>query len=245
MGLTVHFKLVAPADCGASQAKRLVEAMRRVALRFQREGLVDRVRPTTSDAKALRRFGRDWLIVTVPGAENTSTGIEVSPTQGYLFRVDVGEDCEPLWLGLCQYPATVRFHGRELSTGKRAGWRLAGFSKTQYASLHGWEHFRRCHCAVVDLLVACRTLGLRVKISDEGDYWPRRSVTALRRNLDQMNGLVAATAGALKDGCETADGSSAVQSPIFGHQQFERLEAEGAARVGPALKKLRAAVGRR
>ena len=68
-----------------------------------------------------------------------------------------------------------------------AGWRLAGFSKTQYASLHGWEHFQRCHCAVVTLLAASRVPGLLVKISDEGDYWPRRSLTRLRQNLDQMN----------------------------------------------------------
>ncbi|MEK7686694.1 MAG: hypothetical protein AAB466_14860 [Verrucomicrobiota bacterium] len=79
MGLTVHFKLAAPADCSAAQAKRLVESMRRVALRFQREGLVDRVLPMSSEATTLRRFARDWLILPVPGEENTSTGVEVRP----------------------------------------------------------------------------------------------------------------------------------------------------------------------
>jgi hypothetical protein len=240
MGLTVHFKLAAVADGSAAQAKRLVESMRRVALRFQREGLVDKVLPITSDTKALRRFGRDWLILPVPGEKNTSTGVEVCPTQGFLFGVDVGEDCEPLWLGLCRYPETISHQDRKLPTKAGAGWRLAGFSKTQYASLHGGEHFLRCHLAVVNLLAALRTPGLSVKISDEGDYWPRRSVTALRRNLDQMNGLVAAAAGALKDFDEAAHGQSRVQSPIFAHKHFERLEAEGAARVGPVLKKLRA-----
>jgi hypothetical protein len=242
MGLTVHFKLAAPADGSAAPAKRLVESMRRVALRFQREGLVDRVLPTSSEATTLRRFARDWLILPVPGEENTSTGVEVCPAQGFLFRVDVGEDCEPLWLGLCRYPETILHQGRELQTKIGSGWRLAGFSKTQYASLHGWDHFQRCHCAVVNLLAACRTPGLRVKISDEGDYWPARSLTGLRQNLDQMNGLVAASAGALKDCYEAAGGESPVHSPIFAHKHFERLEAEGAARVGPVLKKLRAIV---
>ena len=55
-----------------------------------------------------------------------------------------------------------------------------------------------------------------------------------------MNGIVAAAAGALKDFNETADGQSRVQAPIFAHKHFERLEAEGAVRVEPALKKLRA-----
>ena len=245
MGLTVHFKLAASADLTETQAKQLVASLQRVALRFQHEGLVDGVSPITLDTKTLRRFACDWLILPVPGEENTSTGVEVSPTEGFLFRVDVGADCEPLWLGLCRYPLTVRYQGRELPTKKGAGWRLAGFSKTQYASLHGWEHFQRCHCAVVDLLAAGQTPALRVKISDEGGYWPRRSLGSLRRNLDQMNGLVAAAAGALKDGCESVSGDSGVQSPIFAHKHFERLEAEGAARVAPALKKLRAAIGQK
>ena len=240
MGLTVHFKLSSPAGGTGVEAKKLVESMRRVAGHFFIEGLVDRVGPIAADKKTLRQFARDWLILPVPGLENTSTGVEVSPTAGFLFRVDLGEDCEPLWLGLCEYPLTVRFQGRELRIKNAAGWRLAGFSKTQYASLHGWEHFQHCHCAVVNLLAACRTPELRVEISDEGDYWPTRSLARLRENLDQMNGLVAAAAGTLKDGCETAAGESPVQSPIFAHKNFERLEAEGARRAAPALKKLRA-----
>jgi len=241
MGLTVHFKLAASADCSAAQAKRLVESMRRVAGRFYIEGLVDRVHPMTSDAKTLRRFACDWLILPVPGEENTSTGVEGLPLAGFLFRVDVGADCEPLWLGLCQYPLTVRFQGRELRTNKGDGWRLAGFSKTQYASLHGWEHFQRCHCAVVELLAACRTPQLRVNISDEGDYWPCRSPAKLRQNLDHMNGLVAAAAGALKD-ADDSGAEGGVPSPIFAHKHFERLEAAGAPRVAPVLKQLRAAI---
>jgi hypothetical protein len=239
MGLTVHYKLAASAGCTEAEAKKLVGSLRRVAGHFHMEGLVDRVGPITADAKTLQQFARDWLILSVPGLENTSTGVELLPLAGFIFRVDVGEDCEPLHLGLCRYPAKVRHQGKELRTKKGDGWRLAGFSKTQYASLHGWEHFQRCHCAVVNLLAASRVPGLLVKISDEGDYWPRRSLTRLRQNLDQMNGLVAAAAGALKDADETAEGKSRVQSPIFAHKNFERLEAEGAMRAGAVLKKLR------
>lgn len=126
----------------------------------------------------------------------------------------------------------MRFQGRELRTRKGAGWQFSGFSKTQYASLHGWEHFLRCHRAVVELLAGLRPLGLRVRITDEGDYWLRRSVRSLRAEWEQMNGLVAAAAGALKDlGGETNRGS-AVQSPIFRHPNFERVEANGVARAG-------------
>lgn len=230
MGLTVHFKLTAPADRNPAEAQPLVEAMRRVALRFQREGLVEKIGPIISDANILRRFALDWLVLPMPGQPNTSTGVELEPLAGWLFCVDVGRDCEPLWLGLCRYPATVRIAGKELATQRGASWHLSGFTKTQYASLHGWEHFLRCHRSVVQLLAACKTLGLRVQITDEGDYWPRRSVAALRRNLDGMNRLVAAAAGALKDSGEA--GAGKVQSPIFGHREFERLEAEGTQNAG-------------
>ena len=70
---------------------------------------------------------------------------------------------------------------------------------------------------------------MSVEITDEGDYWPGRDLAALRRNLDEMNGVVAAAAGALKDWGEERGGAP-VESPIFSHPHFERLEAAGAAR---------------
>jgi hypothetical protein len=145
-----------------------------------------------------------------------------------LFPVEVGADCEPLWLGLCRYPLTVQVAGELRRTGLR-GWLLKGFCKTQYAGLHGWEHFRRCHTAVIDLLAGARRLGLAIVIKDEGDYWPGHDLAALRRNLDEMNGAIAAAAGVLKDCAEESEGPP-VQSPILAHPHFERLEAEGAAR---------------
>lgn len=236
MGLTVHFQFTASARVDKAEAKKIVAAMHRIALSFQREDFVEKVLPVTAEVEVLGQFACDWLILPVPGEKNTSTGAEILPLAGFIFCVNVGKDCEPLWLGLCQYPQTVRFQGKELPTKKGSGWRLASFSKTQFASLHGWEHFQRCHCAVVNLLAACRMPDLRVKISDEGGYWPRRSLVRLRENLDHLNRLVAATAGALKDAVEMERG---VKSPIFAHKNFERLEAEGATRVALALKELR------
>jgi hypothetical protein len=76
---------------------------------------------------------------------------------------------------------------------------------------------------VINLLAACRAAGLRVTISDEGKYWPRRSLMSLRENVDHMNGLVAAIAGTLKDAGEENGAANVVQSPIFAHKNFERL----------------------
>lgn len=137
MGLTVHFQLTTSARVGKAEAEKIVAAMHRTAVSFQREGFVDEVLPVTAEAEVLGQFACDWLILPVPGEENTSTGAEILPLAGFIFCVNVGKDCEPLWLGLCQYPETVRFQEKELPTRKGSGWRLAGFSKTQFASLHG------------------------------------------------------------------------------------------------------------
>jgi hypothetical protein len=194
------------------------------------------VLPIGADREALR-WAEQYKSVAHPWMPGCQSGIDIPAEVGFLFFVAVGEGCEPLRLGLCRYPKTVVMGGKRYRTGL-PGWRFHGFSKTQYASLHGWEHFRRCHTAVVDLLYGMRRLGIEVEISDEGEYWPGRSLTALRRNLDEMNGVVAAAAGALRDFDEAAGEPSRVQSPIFAHKQFERLEAEGASRVGPAITRL-------
>jgi len=173
------------------------------------------------------RWAEEYRSVPHPWMPGTLSGIEIPAEEGFLFLVEVGEDCEPLRLGLCRYPKTVVMGGRRYRTALR-GWRFSGFSKTQFASLRGWAHFRRCHTAVIDLVYGMRRLGLKVGISDEGDYWPGRNLPALRRNLDEMNGVVASAAGAMKDFGESR-GEPAVESPIFAHPQFERLEAEGAA----------------
>src|ERR1035437_6357549 len=110
MGLTVHFKLVAPAGVTEAKANQLVESMRRVALRFYCEGLVDHVRPITSDTKTLAQFDRDWLILPVPGGDNACPDAEGLPLRAFIFCVEVGEDGEPLWLGLRRYPAPVFQH---------------------------------------------------------------------------------------------------------------------------------------
>ena len=75
-----------------------------------------------------------------------------------------------------------------------------------------------------------KNTGLAVRITDEGSYWPRRSERVLRRNLDEMNGAIAAAAGRLKDSSEEL-GQTGVIAPIFEYRDFERLEAEGAARA--------------
>lgn len=217
MGLTIHYQLrLARAEAGMDdlQARWAVEALRKLALGFKRQGKLDAVGGIGFGPEE-RRHAVEWRFRPVRGRPGAFASEEIRPLAGQLFRVGVGRDCEPLWLGLCRYDPR--------------GWRLKSFCKTQFASLRGWEHFRRCHMAVIDLLAGARELGCSVKISDEGGYWPRRDMKALRKNVDEMNAAVAATAGVLKDLAGEDDGAP-IQSPILAHPQFERLEAEGGAR---------------
>jgi hypothetical protein len=251
MGLTIHYTLTMRQPLGDAAVPALVAQARAFARQVLESGSplplsvpsdqrqsgqgLPQSKPLPRNAtpprvSRLLQVGPDFPLahewVVIPQLWGGETHVDVPPQTGHVFSVNVGQDCEPLLLGLCRYPATARHRGRDLPTKVGVGWRLRYFCKTQYASLHGWEYFLHCHRTVIDLLNFWRTLGVQVRISDGGGYWPRRSVATLRRNLDEMNGIVAAMGGALKD----AGGEAPVESPIFRHPQFERLEAAGARR---------------
>lgn len=241
MGLTIHYTIRAAARVRTAEVLPLVKRMQAAARAMLKTGRVTAMGRIGSGPEDFFMLS-EWLTVPVPGEENTSRGIEVPVLDGYVFDVTLGEGCEPLRLGLCRYPTHVvdAQTGRRRAVAKR-GWRLAGFCKTQYASLQGWENFRRCHLAAVDLLAGLAELGLKVAINDEGNYWPGRDEAALRAMVDRMNGMVAALAGQMKDAADE-EGGAPVKSPIFAHPQFERLEAEGAAANADQLRAVAAVV---
>ena len=225
MGLTIHYKLkLRPDSHGIDdlRARWAVEEAREIAKKFKRRGRFDAVSKMSDDRRML--LSEAMAFVKYRHPKHGEQWSDVPPLRGWVFVADVGADCEPLRIGLCEYPASF-WDIDDDHASKLRGWQLKAFSKTQYASLNGWEHFRRCHVAVVDFLAALHALGIVVKISDEGHYWPHRDVRTLRANVEMMNRVVASAAGALKD----AFGDGGVQSPIFAHPQFERLEAEGVA----------------
>jgi hypothetical protein len=226
MGLTIHFKMWAPRGSDASRAEEIMTKLRKRAGCEWIEGRVDSVLPLATDYQALR-LGSTWIFAPVPDRPTSRYEAEVVPIEGFILRVRPGKDCETLALGLCRYP-TQQYVGDQYRRTGFSGWRWQSFCKTQFASLHGWEHFRRCHLAVLGLLDSARELGCRVKVSDEGEYWPRRNEAALRRNVGMMNCAIAGAAGAMKD-FDGEKGAAGVQSPIFAHPQFEHLEAQGAA----------------
>src|ERR1035437_2305913 len=149
MGLTLHYTLRGPARATDAKIREWVGAMRTRAVAMQRAGRVESVGAIKTGAKVFFWLSESLIIRE---DEHSCRGVEVPVVKGYVFTVTLGEGSEPLRLGLCQYPARVRDRvtGR-MRTVRRSGWRLSAFCKTQYASLHGWENFQRCHIAAVDL----------------------------------------------------------------------------------------------
>ncbi len=99
----------------------------------------------------------------------------------------------------------------------------------------------------MDLALAGKTLGLDVRIEDEGGYWPGRDEVVLRAAVERLNRLVAGLAGALKDAEDDSGRGLSVESPILGYPSFERLEAEAqdgedAGKLGDALRAVKKAV---
>ncbi len=258
MGLTIHYRLSAPAGSERNVAWQLVSEAAWAAQRRVASGGFRSVGHVGWNAEH-RRWSRRWREIPLPSDPPATPGcisrsyydLEIEPAEGCMFEVDVGRDCELLSVGLCRYPLSLpmpwQLHAwlppnrrrQKISTGLPPGWYFHGFAKTQFASLHGWEYFRRCHVGIIDYLAELKTMGWGVRISDEGEYGPRRSLTKLRRNIDEMNGVVAAAAGALKDLDEAINGTDGVQSPIFAHKDFERLEAAGEARAGAMIREAR------
>jgi hypothetical protein len=234
MGLSINYRIHAPVGVNPADAKRLLTAMHSLAVGMRQRQLLQTVRRVQPAAGSDFPLLNEWQLVTVDA--HTSRGIAVPPRDGGFFLVELGDDAEPLTLGLCSYPDAVfdPVNGRRRKVS-RTGWRFASSCKTQYAHLHGWEHFRRCHVAAIELLAGFQQLGLQVVIDDEGGYWPSRDVAALREKIRRYDGLVAAFAGMIKDAGDEA-GLENIRAPILAHPSFEHVEAEGQAQHGKKLR---------
>ena len=172
------------------------------------------------------------------------------------FEAWAGEGCESANIGLCRFPNTIPIYHK---TGTRIGqggyhedvlsdteftnlkvgddgWTWHSFCKTQYSgnpSLGGLTNFLRCHLAVVAMLDAAEALGFNVKVNDEGQYWDKRDVDALAKEVGEWDALIAGFGGRLKDLAESTGMS--IEAPITKRPDFEQLEAEGQSKLPPGL----------
>ena len=173
----------------------------------------------------------------VQAGSYTDTGNRIEPQHILGFSTWPGEGCEAANFGFCRYPATIKVPaGRDQRKKQRtnlSGWSWNSFCKTQYASspeCGGIQNFLRCHLCVVKLLDFILKTGLvTVKVSDEGEYWEKRDLGELAKEVGEWNEFIAAFAGKFKD--EVSKQGVVVEAAITGFADFEHLEAKGLARL--------------
>lgn len=235
MGLTIHYRFKAPGK-EIRAARTFIEAMRSKALDlpFKEVGeIVD----LQGDAADFNRAGRDnpnfWMLiqaqrhlepVPIRGRPDMKRHYSVSPKRVIAFSAWPGEGCEEANIGLCLYPATLKTEeDGTLRTGG-SGWHWSSFCKTQYANEHGMQNFLTCHLAVIKLLDFAKELGILEYVNDEGNYYEKRDMEALVKEIGEWDTMIAGYAGALKDMLGEGKG---LQAPIMDRPNFEHLEAKG------------------
>ena len=156
MGLTIHYQFEVRRRLSLAGVRRLLEPLRDKAVELGFEEVGPWI-----------QLGPDYpcLYFRPPGAKRFSDCLP--PAAGWLFHAIPGDGCESVAMGLARYPGV-------------AGWQLEGFCKTQYASRYGWDHFLRCHLAVVLLLSAAESAGLRVTVFRVMRSSDRRATNARR-----------------------------------------------------------------
>lgn len=223
MGLTIHYTVTARRALTDIEVRRLVSAACCGVHDLTRRHGHGRV--TGTGAINPDEFSFWTVRERTLGGRRVS--LDIPPLRGHGFVLHPGAECEPAVFGLCRYPASIRLDDGGTLRTRLHRWRLHACCKTQYADLLGWDHFLACHRLVIGAALVWKRLGCDVVIRDEGRFWPGRRVKALRENLAAYNRLVAGLGGALKDAADERAGRS-VESPIFAHPRFERLEAEAA-----------------
>jgi hypothetical protein len=233
MGLTIHYMLSVKEDISLGVVRELVKRAAQYARKIgcAQVGELLRAEEEENHEPLFFYIGK----AKVRGGLTERQSGMAFPRCGWLVHVLPGAGCESAAFGLCQYPRRLLSCGHYVPTGFKGGWRFQSFCKTQYAGEHGRENFLKCHLRVVSLLDFWRSLGVRVKVNDEGDYWETRSVEKLQRELGDYDRLVAAMGGMFKDGCDRAGGGLSVESPIFDYKSFERLEHEGQREFGARI----------
>ena len=210
MGLTIHYNLHASTR-SPRKARELVARLRGRALDLPFEEVGDIIELTGPECD-FNHCDRDhpnrWLLIQagqfVDDPRHQGCSYTVTPTHVIAFSTWPGQGCEQANFGLCRYPAAIqvsdpiRTWQRRTIRTKLSGWSWGSFCKTQYASnpdCGGIPHFLRCHLAVVRMLDHAKVIGVLKGVSDEGDFWDKRDVKALARNVGEWNAMLDAFTG--------------------------------------------------
>ena len=183
-------------------------------------------RPATTGDHPLR-----WLLIQAGQyVEREGIHYSVMPEHVIAFSTDPGEGCEQANFGLCLYPGVLNIQDPRTGLARRlrtelTGWCWSSFCKTRVCfepAAGGVENFLRCHLCVIRMLDHAKQLGILADVSDEGDFWEKRDVKALAKEVGEWNEDMAGLVGQLKDMF-----GGDFEAPIAEFPDFEHLEARG------------------
>jgi hypothetical protein len=224
MGLTIHYRLAAPKIKSFDDALAL---LRRLHAQAKTLGVEECSKILTwEEGKDDPAFARLFHFYKPIGKSKTKL-LDIPPQRFAVFAL-TQQGSEPAWFGLALFhkkaPAT-HDPDRLRPTGL-AGFHWNTFCKTQYASMTqhgGFPNFFKIHDAICRTLDFAKKLGFKIEVFDEGHYFKKRDPAVLESHVNQMNALVAAFTGRVKD----AMGPGTVAAPITTDPAYEHLEAKG------------------
>jgi hypothetical protein len=214
MGLTIHYTLHAP-DAAHDRAQTLVSSLRQFAVSQGFPGISELILNPPDDSDP---FPFEFPVVV---GEQLAMVPQI-PAALFSFTFG-GSDSGIFALARLDLASAEKIPGK-LCKQFASGHHFHSFCKTQFASISpegSTENFLRAHKAIVAVLDHARSLGIEVEVHDESEYWEHRDEAKLLACVSRMNNLIAAFTGAVKDR------HLAVQSPILGSPDFERMEAAG------------------
>jgi hypothetical protein len=233
VGLTIHYKLRSDTRSPA-QARQLMEDLRKHALDLpfkEVREVVELAGDACDFEKQDREHPHRWLLIQAGQyVERDGTHYRVKPKHVVAFSAWPGEGCEEANFGLCLYPGVLEIQDRTTGLARKLrtqlkGWCWSSFCKTQYSSspsAGGIPNFLRCHLCVIRLLDHAKQLGILASVSDEGDFWEKRDIAALAKEVGEWNQGMAGLVGQLKDMF-----GGGFDAPITQYPDFEHLEAKG------------------
>ncbi|GAH70053.1 unnamed protein product, partial [marine sediment metagenome] len=186
MGLTIHYSFEYHSDNPAE----IVNKMRHQALTLPFETVSDIEHFKGNECNFNNSPDNEWSWLLIQAVEDIEDKEDprrsycVIPIEIIAFRTWPGKGCEPANFGLGRFPSKIEIdNNRSIETELSTGWHWSSFCKTQYAMQGGLKHFLKCHLTVIKMLDFAKELCIVKRVSDDGEYWEKRSVQDLVKEI--------------------------------------------------------------
>jgi hypothetical protein len=171
--------------------------------------------------------------------------IKVSAKKIIAFSTYPGDGSEEANFGICLYPKTVKIYSDKtdkdyrirIEKNQQKSW--SSFCKTQYANnpkCGGVKNFLKCHLLVIKTLDKAQEIGFNISVMDEGDYYTKRDVKELAKEVGEWDNMIASFGGLLKDVAEST--GAQIEAQIFDRPDFEHLEMKGQDKIKEGTKEM-------